>query len=56
MKTFRFVYWFGSCITECYVKADSLDEAKKKFVEQKGDRFVISIEHCQIEVLQTERK
>ena len=46
MKTYRFVYWFGSCITEWYVKANNEEEAKKKFVEIKGDKRIINIETC----------
>ena len=46
MKTFRFVYWFGSCITEWYVKANNKEEALEKFQERKGDRTVVNIEEC----------
>ena len=44
MKKFRFVYWFGSCITEWYVKADSEEKAIEKFKEIKGDKRIVNIE------------
>lgn len=46
MKTFRFLYWFNSCETECYVKAENEQEALEKFRERKGDRRIVSIERC----------
>lgn len=47
MKKFRIVYWFNSCITECYVKADNEAGALEKFKELKGEKRIISIEVTQ---------
>lgn len=44
MKKYRFVYWFNSCITEWYVNANNLDEAKAKFKAIKGDKNIVNIE------------
>lgn len=44
MKKFRFVYWFNSCITECYVRADDEQKALEKFKELKGEKRIINIE------------
>ena len=44
MKKYRIVYWFGSCITEWYVKANDEQEALKKFKELKGEKEIINIE------------
>ncbi len=46
MKTYRFYYIFCSCTTECYIKANTEEEAKQKFIEKKGERVIISIELC----------
>lgn len=44
MNKFRIVYWFNSCITECYVKANNEQEALEKFKELKGEKRIVSIE------------
>ena len=44
MKKFRIVYWFNSCITECYVKADNEQNALGKFKELKGEKRIVNIE------------
>ena len=44
MKKFRIVYWFNSCITEHYVKANDKMEAMEKFKQLKGDKRIVSIE------------
>ena len=44
MKKFRIMYWFNSCITECYVKADNEQKALKKFKELKGEKRIVCIE------------
>ena len=44
MKKFRVVYWFNSCIAECYVRANNEQEASEKFKELKGEKRIVSIE------------
>lgn len=44
MKRFRFEYWFGSCITEVYIKAENRQKALERFRDLKGDKRIISIE------------
>lgn len=44
MKKFRIMYWFNSCTTECYVKADDEAKALEKFKKLKGEKQIISIE------------
>lgn len=44
MKKFRIMYWFNSCITECYVRADNEQSALKKFKELKGEKRIVGIE------------
>lgn len=44
MKKYRIVYWFNSCTTECYIKADNKNEALEKFKELKGEKRIINIE------------
>ena len=45
MNTYRIVYWLGSMTTERYVKANTGEEAKKKFLEWQGrDVNIVSIE------------
>ena len=44
MKKFRGVYWFNSCTTECYVRANNEQEALEKFKELKGEKRIVSIE------------
>ena len=46
MKKYRFVYWFNSCMTECYVNANNEQEALEKFTERKGEKRIVSIEMC----------
>lgn len=46
MKKFRIMYWFNSCTTECYVKADDEVGALEKFKELKGEKQIISIEEA----------
>ena len=46
MKTYRIFYWLGSMTTEHYVKADSAEEAEKKFKALKGEKDIINIEEC----------
>ena len=50
MKKFRIVYWFNSCITECYVSADDEDNARAKFKNLKGDKKIVSVEEVRSEV------
>lgn len=44
MRSFRIVYWFNSCITECYVRADNEQMALEKFKELKGEKKIVDIE------------
>lgn len=44
MKKFRIMYWFNSCITECYVKAENEQKAMERFKELKGDKRIVGIE------------
>lgn len=44
MKKFRIVYWFNSCITECYVSADSKATALDEFRRRKGDKRIVNVE------------
>ena len=44
MKTYRIMYWFNSCITECYVRADTEEQAIETFKGVKGDKPIASIE------------
>lgn len=44
MKKYRFVYWFGSITTECYINANSQEEAIELFKEKKGDMHIVNIE------------
>ena len=44
LKKFRFVYWFGSCITDCYIKAYDEQEATERFKELTNDKRIVSIE------------
>lgn len=46
MKLFRFVYWFNSCTTEWFVRANNKEEAIKRFKEHKGDSKIVNIEEC----------
>lgn len=46
MKRYRFVYWFNSCITECYVTANNEQDALAKFRERKGEKRIVSVERC----------
>ena len=41
MKTFRFLYWLDSILTDCYVKADNEQEALEKFKELPGERIIV---------------
>lgn len=50
MKKFRIVYWFNSCVTECYVGADDEDGARAKFKSLKGDKNIVSVEEVRSEV------
>ena len=43
MKRFRVMYFFGSCITECYITAKTEAEAVEKFKAAKGDRTIYAI-------------
>ena len=47
MKKFRFVYWFGSCITDWSTFANSKQEALEKFEKYKGDRRIVSVEETE---------
>lgn len=45
MKKYRIYYWFNAAITtECYIKANSEQEAVEKFHKMKGDKRIITIE------------
>lgn len=44
MKTFRIMYWFNSCITECYIKGETEEQALETFKSVKGDKTISSIE------------
>ena len=44
MKTYRFYYFKCSYTSEVYIKANSLEEAEKKFRELKGDVLILSVE------------
>ena len=44
MKKFRIMYWFNSCTTEYYVRANNEQEASEKFKELKGEKRIVSIE------------
>ena len=46
-KKYRIVYWFGSIKTDCIVTANCTEEAKKNFIELKGDKKIIEIEEIQ---------
>lgn len=46
MNTYRIVYWFNSCTTECYLKALTEQGAIEKFKTVKGDRNIVNIEMC----------
>lgn len=48
MKKYRILYWLGSMQTEYIVKADSTEEAEKKFREIKGDKNIIDIEELSL--------
>lgn len=48
MKKYRILYWLGSMKTEYVVKANSTEEAKKKFREIKGDKNIIDIEELSL--------
>ena len=48
MKKYRILYWLGSMKTDCIVKADSAEEAEKKFKEIKGDKNIIDIEELSL--------
>ena len=47
MKKFRIVYWFGSCMTEHYVKAENEQKALEKFKELKGEKTIVNIEEAE---------
>ena len=42
MNKWRILYWFGSAITDCYVKASNEADAIQKFRAQHGDDVTIS--------------
>lgn len=45
MKRYRIYYWFNSITTDWYTKANSEEEALKKFQSIKGNRHhIISIQ------------
>lgn len=44
MDKYRIIYWFNSCTTECYVRANNEREALEKFREMKGEKRIINIE------------
>lgn len=44
MKRFRFVYYFGSIMTECYYKAENKEQAIIKFRKEHGDSVIKNIE------------
>ena len=44
MKKFRIMYWFNSCVTECYVRADNEQKALENFKKIKGEKKIVSIE------------
>ena len=44
VRNYRVVYWFGSVKTDYFIRADSKEDAERKFVKSKGDRNVIRIE------------
>lgn len=48
MKKYRILYWLGSMKTDYIVKADSTEEAEKKFREIKGDKNIIDIEELSL--------
>ena len=51
MKRYRFLYWFGSCYTDCYIVAESEEKAKARFNEIKGsvdgNKHIIRIEEVE---------
>ena len=47
MKRFRFLYWFNSCMTEVYIKANNMQKALEKFKDLKGDKKIVSIEETE---------
>jgi hypothetical protein len=47
MKRFRIEYWFNSCITEIYIKAENKQKALERFRELKGEKKIVSIEETE---------
>ena len=44
MKIYWFYYWFNANITtECYLKANSQEDAVKKFIAMKGNKEIINM-------------
>ena len=41
------MYWFNSCITECYIVAKDTVDAIKRFKVTKGDKHISSIEEVE---------
>lgn len=41
---YRIVYWLGSMKTECYITAESEEDAVKKFKERKGEMTILKVE------------
>lgn len=48
MKTFRIIYWTLYTINECYIKADTEDEAIQKFTMAEPRATISSIEEVEV--------
>lgn len=47
MKKYRIMYWLGSVATDCYIKANSKQDALMAFKRRKGrDKDIIKIEEA----------